>query len=61
MQQQLVRRTLLVIDEHVQEVVDEVADGEGDEDVDGGVETADHVSADRRVDIEGQRGPNAGD
>lgn len=45
-QQQLVRRTLLVVDEHVQKVVDEVADGEGDEDVDGRVEAADHVSTD---------------
>ena len=42
-QQQLVRRSLLVVDEHVKKVVDEVAHGEGDEDVDGVVEALNHV------------------
>ena len=44
-QQQLIRRPLLVVDEHVEEVVDEVTHGEGDEDVDGVVKAVDHVCA----------------
>jgi len=60
-QQKLVCRPFLVIDEHVEEVVDEVADGERDENVDGRVEAADHVVAQRRLEVEGERGPNAGD
>ena len=44
-EQQLVRRPLLVVEEHVEEVVDEISDGERYEDVDGRVETSDHVAA----------------
>lgn len=59
--QQFVGRPLLVVDEHVEEVIDKISDGERDEDVNGRVETADHVGTEARVSVEGDRGPRAGD
>jgi len=43
--EQLVGGAFPVVEQHVQRVVDEVADGEGDEGVGGGVEGVDEVFA----------------
>ena len=50
-----------MINEHIKEIVDEVSDGERDEDVNGRVEAADHVVSEARVLVERVRCPRAGD
>jgi len=53
MNQKFVRRSLFMKNEHIKKVVDEVANRDGHEDVDGSIEAVDHVIPDFGIGVEG--------